>query len=344
MGNQQSTTGRSSSEQPGESVSVSASASASAPSLSARPPHPLAHRSPATANSSSPSLPLPLPLTQAPAHRKEPRRRESLQALSGGVAAKAPPSASASLQQATASLHQVTAAPSHARTRSQTLATPLFRSVDHDANMGNEQSSHPADHRRHPSSPSPAPPPAATGSTAAAAAIAAATASAIAVPPAVTAQAAHAPPPPSAPVNVPVANTSSAAVDDSHTRFEPPPQSALSPVEQYSLPGAQFTRPPRLPLPIQEEEYVPGSPVISPDDLVGPIEPIGGETTLPRGTSILSSAADEEDELEYDFQNIDPGAQRVVPTIIEWREGGEKVYVTGTFASNWAKKLRLVKE
>lgn len=35
--------------------------------------------------------------------------------------------------------------------------------------------------------------------------------------------------------------------------------------------------------------------------------------------------------------------ERAIPTQVQWKEGGEKVYVTGTFCS-WEKKYRLMKQ
>lgn len=117
------------------------------------------------------------------------------------------------------------------------------------------------------------------------------------------------------------------------------------PEDDYSLPPASYSysRPPRLPLPIEEEVYTPGSPVITPQDVPTPVEPIGKDRDLDksgRQTSMLSSTTADEDELPDDVVFQDSAGQPLVPTLIEWRQGGDKVYVTGTFV-DWDKKVRL---
>ena len=103
------------------------------------------------------------------------------------------------------------------------------------------------------------------------------------------------------------------------------------------VPVSNLNYPPRLPLPIQEEVYTPGSPIISPDDLSTALRE-DAEGTLPSRTSLLShTTLEDEDEMEL----ADQGAKgRAVPTTIQWTHGGNKVYVTGTFA-NWSKKYRM---
>ena len=114
--------------------------------------------------------------------------------------------------------------------------------------------------------------------------------------------------------------------------------------EQYQLPPSNFTRPPRLPLPIEEEVHTPGSPIISPADVSSAVEPADDNGTLPRPQSVLSSTTvddDDEDEAGDDFPISDTIGPKV-PTIIEWKGKNEKVYVTGTFAG-WDRKYRLHK-
>jgi len=100
-----------------------------------------------------------------------------------------------------------------------------------------------------------------------------------------------------------------------------------------------LTRPPRLPLPIEEEVHTPGSPIIAPTEVdAAPldIESLDNEM-LPRRSSALSNTTiDEEDaeELRVDKTGT------TVPTVFEWTEGGDKVYVTGTIFS-WNRKHRL---
>ncbi|PQE30716.1 hypothetical protein CJF32_00005923 [Rutstroemia sp. NJR-2017a WRK4] len=86
-----------------------------------------------------------------------------------------------------------------------------------------------------------------------------------------------------------------------------------------------LTRPPRLPLPIEEEVHTPGSPIIAPteniDAPVLDIETLDNEP-LPRRTSALSNnTIEEEEDAELPFDKT----KATVPTIFEWREGGEKV-------------------
>lgn len=110
--------------------------------------------------------------------------------------------------------------------------------------------------------------------------------------------------------------------------------------QDYIVPSSHFSRPPRLPLPIEEEVHTPGSPIISPTDL--PVESLDHgevEGTLPRRTSMLSSTTADDDDLGEEFKVPTPG-RPTVPTLIEWEGSGERVYVTGTFAG-WNRKYRL---
>lgn len=111
----------------------------------------------------------------------------------------------------------------------------------------------------------------------------------------------------------------------------------------YHIPNSQFNRPPRLPLPIEQEDFAPGSPIISPADLPGPLgrDPIPEEATqLERKSSVLSSTTVDEDDIPDDFQAHGKATGQMVDTLVEWKEGGERVYVTGSF-SGWTKKHRL---
>lgn len=113
--------------------------------------------------------------------------------------------------------------------------------------------------------------------------------------------------------------------------------------QDYIVPSSHFSRPPRLPLPIEEEVHTPGSPIISPTDpeLASPLDPSEVEGTLPRRTSMLSSTTADDDDLDLgeEFKVPTPG-RPTVPTLIEWEGAGERVYVTGTFAG-WNRKYRL---
>ncbi|OCL05030.1 carbohydrate-binding module family 48 protein [Glonium stellatum] len=243
--------------------------------------------------------------------RREPRRRESIQALSNVKATAAPPSAS--LESATA--HSSTVR-QHSRSRSQTtsaaLVTPQLRPHDIPIKekptlgekMGNEQSTEKL--ARGPTPPSARPSPL------------------------------------SKPVDVPAPSA------ENYSRFE---SSVIDPAassqEAYYIPPSQsqYTRPPRLPLPIEEEVHTPGSPIISPADLSAPLDPVDVDGILPRRSSVLSSTTVDDDDLgDGLLQGDDSGARPAVPTLIEWTQGGERVYVTGTFAGNWDRKYRLHKD
>lgn len=111
----------------------------------------------------------------------------------------------------------------------------------------------------------------------------------------------------------------------------------------YGLPPSNFSRPPRLPLPI-EEVHGPGSPIITPQDITSPIgqADING---LPRRASVLSSTTvDDEDVGDNEAFTADQASLAPsVPMPIEWKGPGEKVYVTGTFVQ-WDRKFKLHKD
>jgi hypothetical protein len=99
--------------------------------------------------------------------------------------------------------------------------------------------------------------------------------------------------------------------------------------------------PPRLPLPIEEEVHTPGSPILAPEE--GDALPDGelGETSdggglVRKGSTLSATTVDEEDAEELRIDKTRP----VVPTRIEWKRGGERVYVTGTIFQ-WSRKHRL---
>ena len=102
-----------------------------------------------------------------------------------------------------------------------------------------------------------------------------------------------------------------------------------------------LTRPPRLPLPIEEEIHTPGSPIIEPTDVHEPladVDSLDSDPNLPRRTSNLSQVTlDDDDNEELRVDKTLP----TVPTRLEWRRGGEKVYVTGTIFQ-WNRKTRLL--
>ncbi|PHH67668.1 hypothetical protein CDD80_660 [Ophiocordyceps camponoti-rufipedis] len=95
--------------------------------------------------------------------------------------------------------------------------------------------------------------------------------------------------------------------------------------------------PPRMPLPIEEEVHTPGSPILPPDDAFGDMDLGDGVDGLTRkGSALSANTLDEEESEELRVDKTRP----VVPTRLEWRKGGEKVYVTGTIFQ-WNRKQRL---
>jgi hypothetical protein len=108
----------------------------------------------------------------------------------------------------------------------------------------------------------------------------------------------------------------------------------------YGLPPSDFSRPPRLPLPI-EEVHTPGSPIIAPQDISLPIGQ-GDINGLPRRASVLSSTTvDDEDLGDNEAFTADQASLAPsVPMPIEWKGPGDKVYVTGTFVQ-WDRKFKL---
>ena len=116
--------------------------------------------------------------------------------------------------------------------------------------------------------------------------------------------------------------------------IEPADASLSEPI----VPSSHYSRPPRLPLPIEQEPYIPGSPIISAVDAVSPIDHSEIEGALPRRTSMLSTTTADDEELGDEYKI--PQGDDAVPTLIEWEGPGERVYVTGTFAG-WNRKFRL---
>lgn len=98
-----------------------------------------------------------------------------------------------------------------------------------------------------------------------------------------------------------------------------------------------LTRPPRLPLPIEEEVHTPGSPIIAPADAGQPVDDVEGlDQARPSSNLSNQSALGEEDPEGLLVDKTRP----TVPTRLEWRHGGDKVYVTGTIFQ-WNRKTRL---
>lgn len=118
----------------------------------------------------------------------------------------------------------------------------------------------------------------------------------------------------------------------------------------YTIPAANYSRPPRLPLPIEEEVHTPGSPISTPQDVPAGVKDVETsaldqaevEGTIPRKASVLSSTTIDDDEVGDNeaFANEAQWGEIRVPTTLEWHGGGDKIFVTGTFC-NWEKKVKL---
>ncbi|CAI6333512.1 unnamed protein product [Periconia digitata] len=258
-----------------------------------------------------------------------PRRRESIQALSSKASA-APPSASL---ESASSLRPRSRARSHTTSSTTAVVAHHLRAAAHDSlkspsfedKMGNEQSrqkahpstadkshAHPQSSQPHPTSLTPPKPKPAEERDI------------------------RAPSPQTRPVDVPAAPREevTASRTDAASSLEPADASQ----EGFIVPSSHYSRPPRLPLPIEEETHTPGSPIIAPIDLTSPIDHGEIEGALPRRSSMLSSTTIDDDEPLDEFRGSQ--GKETVPTIIEWEGPGERVYVTGTFAG-WDRKYRL---
>lgn len=111
------------------------------------------------------------------------------------------------------------------------------------------------------------------------------------------------------------------------------------------IPQTNLNFPPRLPLPIEEEIHTPGSPILDPQGFASALreEDVEGGA-LPRQASTVSNTTVGDDELgdELHPYQYEP-SKGTVPTLVQWKQGGDRVYVTGTF-TNWNKKFRMHKE
>ena len=111
------------------------------------------------------------------------------------------------------------------------------------------------------------------------------------------------------------------------------------------VPHSNLNFPPRMPLPIEEEFHAPYSPTITAQEFSSSLHEEDFDGALPRQSSVISSTTLEEDELGNELQPYPYEAppQGLVPTRLQWTQGGEKVYVTGTFAG-WNRKFRMSRE
>lgn len=144
---------------------------------------------------------------------------------------------------------------------------------------------------------------------------------------------------PSKPVDVPF--EASSFRGSKHSGHEYPGEGQFSDphlMSSSSITDAYISRPPRLPLPIEEEVHTPGSPILGPDEAedLPDVEPGDSSDGLTRKSSMVSATTEDEDGNELRVDKTRP----VVPTKIEWKRGGEKVYVTGTIFQ-WNRKQRL---
>jgi hypothetical protein len=318
MGNQQSSSSRSTT--PTSNPQSPSSVTTASHAQKERPSHPHAH---------------------IPHLHHAARRRESIPALSTVKSQAAPPSASFT----NAESHPTstsTRPPSRGHAQTVAIATSTviannlratqdhFKSTSHNT-MGNEQSKGQSKEKGHLPRDSTPPQLEPTTST-----------------PETAQQQPPPPPPPSDPARVPSPQTRPVDVPAA-PREEPPtnrpddPASSIDPADasqlEYVASSAHFSRPPRLPLPIEEENYQPGSPILSSQNYSSPIDHNEVEGALPRHSSMLSTTTADDEDLGDEFKGPNTG-RPTVPTLIEWEGEGERVYATGTFAG-WNRKYRL---
>lgn len=125
------------------------------------------------------------------------------------------------------------------------------------------------------------------------------------------------------------------------TQFEP----SGPPRDPNWIPPSNLNFPPRLPLPIEEELHTPGSPIITGAGESSALNEDDIEGVIPRQTSVVSSTTlDDEEDYSNEVQPYpEESSRKLVPTTVQWKQGGDKVYVTGTFTS-WSRKFRMNRE
>ena len=125
------------------------------------------------------------------------------------------------------------------------------------------------------------------------------------------------------------------------SQFEP----SGPPRDPNYVPHSNLNFPPRLPLPIEEEVHAPGSPVLPAEGLSSSLRDEDVDGPLPRQSSAISNTTVEDDALGDELQPYpqETSPRGLVPTLLEWKQGGERVYVTGTF-TNWSRKYRMNRE
>jgi hypothetical protein len=138
---------------------------------------------------------------------------------------------------------------------------------------------------------------------------------------------------PTKPVDVPIIESSS--VRSQHSAHASHIESYL--VSNNSVTDMYLTHPPRLPLPIEEEVHTPGSPIMTAQEDLADLDFGDSSDGMTRKSSALSATTMDDDDAEE--LRVDKTLP-VVPTRLEWKRGGDKVYVTGTIFQ-WNRKQRL---
>jgi hypothetical protein len=115
----------------------------------------------------------------------------------------------------------------------------------------------------------------------------------------------------------------------------------LTTPESYYLPQPQFSRPPRGPLPIEEEVHDPGSPIpVADDEQPEPVPQGIEEGIFEQVTALMDDDAGSIGEPEDLFGATGIEGLAKIPTVLEWKGAGTKIFVTGSFAK-WDKKYKL---
>ena len=122
-------------------------------------------------------------------------------------------------------------------------------------------------------------------------------------------------------------------------------ESSGPPRDPNFVPHSNLNFPPRMPLPIEEEFHAPYSPTITAQEFSSSLHEEDFDGAIPRQSSVISSTTLEEEELGNELQPYPYEAppQGLVPTRLQWTQGGDRVYVTGTFAG-WNRKYRMSRE
>lgn len=122
-------------------------------------------------------------------------------------------------------------------------------------------------------------------------------------------------------------------------------ESSGPPRDPNFVPHSNLNFPPRMPLPIEEEFHAPYSPTITAQEFSSSLHEEDFDGAIPRQSSVISSTTLEDEELVSELQPYPYEAppQGLVPTRLQWTQGGDRVYVTGTFAG-WNRKFRMSRE